>query len=102
MNGSIPTGGHDVSVDPPHQVVIVMDDGERKRRLDPSVRLPRQIEQYRILVDYILNVKDARHLRRSARAHYQRLSKYHGDFLIQAGGDVRGSEDEADEHCEER
>lgn len=82
MNGKIPPV--QASLDhalPDPQTVIVMDENERQKRLDPALRLPRQIEQYQRLVDYIQNVKDAPHLKRSLQAHFQRLIQYHAHFL---------------------
>jgi len=49
--------------------------------LPPSNRLPRQIKQYDLLVDYILNVKEAPHLKRSLDAHFKRMVRYHQRFL---------------------
>ncbi|MEP5759568.1 MAG: GIY-YIG nuclease family protein [Litoreibacter sp.] len=66
---------------PEKTVVQVVEEEERIRRLDPSVRLPRQISQYLRLVDYILTVKDAPHLKRSLSAHIARLTDYHDKFL---------------------
>ncbi len=96
MNGSIPVSTVPVAAVPPAQVVAVLEPEERARRLAPSVRLPRQIEHYQRLVDYILVVKDAAHLRRSVDAHYARLSRYHANFLHRASQPI-GSEDDADE-----
>lgn len=82
MNGKIPPAQPTLGADlPDPQTIIVMDEGERQKRLDPALRLPRQIEQYQRLVDYIQNVKDAAHLKRSLQAHFQRLIKYHDHFL---------------------
>lgn len=92
MNGSIPLSANPAAVNLPAQIVAVMDPLERERRLDPAIRLPRQIEQYQRLVDHILVVKDAPHLRRSVDAHYSRLSRYHSSFLHNATQPV-GSED---------
>lgn len=66
---------------PDKHVVQVIEEGERKSRLSPDQRLPRQIQQYSLLVDYILNVKNADHLKRSLAAHFERLVKYHTTFL---------------------
>jgi hypothetical protein len=66
---------------PDMQSVQVIDEEERLSRLRPENRLPRQISQYLILVDYILNVKDADHLKRSLDAHFDRLVSYHRSFL---------------------
>ncbi len=66
---------------PEKQPVQIIDEGERINRLTPSQRLPRQIQQYNLLVDYILTVKNAPHLKVSLDAHFQRLIKYHQTFL---------------------
>ncbi len=65
---------------PEKQEVQVIEEADRQLRLDPAQRLPRQIQQYNLLVDYILNVKDASHLKLSLEAHFQRLVKYHETF----------------------
>lgn len=65
---------------PEKQAVQVIEEADRQLRLDPAQRLPRQIQQYNLLVDYILNVKDATHLKLSLEAHFQRLVKYHETF----------------------
>ena len=59
----------------------MIEETDRQLRLDPAQRLPRQIQQYNLLVDYILTVKDATHLKRSLEAHFQRLVKFHQTFL---------------------
>ena len=95
MNGTIPRLGKGASPAPkPSQVVQVMSDAEIKARLDPSIRLPRQIEHYGRLVDHVLTVKDSPQLRRSLRAHFERLSRYHAGFLKQTGPEVVGDEDD--------
>ena len=66
---------------PPKQRVQVIEESERLDRLSPSQRLPRQIMQYLNLVDYIQTVKDENHLKRSLRAHFDRLVSYHKRFL---------------------
>lgn len=96
MNGSIPASTIEATVRDPDQRVEVMTSEERARRRDPAIRLPRQIEHYQRLVDYILVVKDAPHLRRSVDAHYVRLSRYHRSFLHRDSAPV-GSEDEKEE-----
>jgi len=59
MNGkAMPPPEQPVNV-PEKQVVRVIEEEERINRQDPALRLPRQIMQYNLLVDYILNVKDA-------------------------------------------
>lgn len=66
---------------PKKQKIQVIEEADRLLRLDPAQRLPRQIQQYNLLVDYILTVKDASHLKISLEAHFQRLVKYHQTFL---------------------
>jgi len=81
MNGkAMPPPEEPVDV-PEKQVVQVIEEDERINRRDPALRLPRQIMQYNLLVDYILNVKDAGHLKRSLDAHFERLVTYHRTFL---------------------
>lgn len=81
MNGkSMPVQAQKVYV-PEKQVIQVIEEDERINRQDPALRLPRQITQYNLLVDYILNVKDAEHLKRSLDAHFERLVRYHRIFL---------------------
>lgn len=66
---------------PKKQVVQVIEADELAQKLDPALRLPRQISQYLALVDYIQTVKDQPHLKRSLRAHFERLVRYHKKFL---------------------
>ena len=81
MNGKMMRVPKIEVVVPEKAVVQVIEDGERLKRLDPSLRLPRQIAQYHKLVDYIQTVKDEPHLKRSLAAHFDRLVKYHQTFL---------------------
>ena len=80
MNGKSLAAREDEIVWPEVQKIQVIEEEERLLRLKPAQRLPRQIQQYNLLVDYILTVKDAPHLKRSLDAHFQRLVKYHGRF----------------------
>ncbi|MGO8833788.1 MAG: hypothetical protein ACLQE9_13370, partial [Roseiarcus sp.] len=93
MNGTIPARPGSHSSVPEKQIVQVMDTTEIEGRLDPVLRLPRQIEHYGRLVDHVLVVKDSSQLRRSLRAHFERLQRYHASFLKQSGPEVVGSED---------
>lgn len=82
LNGSIPTRPVSLSFAVPEkQVVQLIPEEDRIDRLDPVLRLPRQINQYLSLVDYILTVKDGVHLKRSLEAHLERLLSYHNSFL---------------------
>lgn len=82
MNGAALTQGADPDPPPdPDQTVQVIPEAERIDRLTPDRRLARQINQYELLVDYILTVKDAPHLKKSLDAHFSRLVRYHQMFL---------------------
>ncbi|MGI4886132.1 MAG: GIY-YIG nuclease family protein [Janthinobacterium lividum] len=65
----------------PAQILQVMADEDIRVRLEPALRLPRQIEHIGRLVDHILNVKDSRQLRHSLSAHFSRLEIYRAAFL---------------------
>lgn len=81
MNGKVLPLRDVEIVEPEKQVIQVIEDTERLRRLRPDQRLERQIRQYGILVDYILTVKSAPHLKRALDAHFERLVSYHKTFL---------------------
>lgn len=81
MNGKVLESAGEVVQIPEKHVVQVIEENERLVRLSPSQRLPRQIQQYNLLVDYLLIVKNADHLKRSLEAHFDRLVKYHKTFL---------------------
>lgn len=95
MNGTIPpkTDGPFPDLSPTQKVKVMSDEDIHARR-DPALRLPRQIEHYGRLVDHVLTVKDSSQLRRSLRAHFERMMKYHRSFLQQAGPEIIGSDDE--------
>ncbi len=95
MNGSVPLPSELEPFDA-LQIAQVMDSEEIERRLEPAVRLPRQIEHYGRLVDHYLNVKDSAELRVSMEAHFERLIRYHQRFLEQVGPAPTGSEDAND------
>lgn len=98
MNGSIPalTGKPPKQIPDPTQIIQVLDEESIKVRLDPTLRLPRQIEHIGRLVDQILNVKNSAQLRRSLVAHFERLNAYRAAFLKQGPAIVR-SPGESDE-----
>ncbi len=80
MNGQTYTSNDEITV-PEKEVLQVIEEKTRLQRSLPAQRLPRQISQYLLLVDYIQNVKDATHLKRSLSAHFERLVDYHQRFL---------------------
>lgn len=94
MNGTIPANlGSPLFEIPQKSRVQILSDEEIEARRRPELRLPRQIEHYQRLVDHILTVKDSEQLRRSLRAHFERLTNYHARFLKQEGPDIVGSDD---------
>jgi hypothetical protein len=94
MNGTIPADPGNVSFTmPDRQEIQVMPSEEVEVRQHPALRLPRQVEHYQRLVDHVLNVKDSGQLRRSLRAHFERMRKYHEQFLGQLVPDIVGEEE---------
>jgi hypothetical protein len=91
MNGSIPklSGAMPASLPEPTQTLQVMSDEDIRVRLDPMLRLPRQIEHIGRLVDHVLSVKDSPQLRRSLAAHFERLDAYRQAFLKQGAPVIR-------------
>ncbi len=74
-----------LKLDAPVRVQVMSDDEIEKRR-DPALRLPRQAEHFRNLLDHMLNVKNAPELRRALKVHFSRLQKYCLDFLAATEG----------------
>jgi DNA-binding response OmpR family regulator len=60
--------------------VRMIEAEEAARRLNPSLRFPRQVRQVDQLLDVILNVKDNADQRRSLSAHIQRLRRRFAEF----------------------
>lgn len=84
VNGYAPHDVRAARVIPPPQRVAILSDDERRRRLIPAERLPRQSQHYHHLLDYILVVKRAPHLRRSLDAHFERMRRYHEHMMGRA------------------
>lgn len=72
-----------ISFGDPAQKIQVIEDAEIARRLMPRYRLPRQVQQLSSLLDYIIEVNDKSHLRRTLNAHFIRLERYYKDFQSQ-------------------
>ncbi len=93
MNGRIPPAPpNDFQIPNPVQCIQVIDDAEIALRKTPSLRLPRQAEHYGQMVSHYLTVKDSREIVRSMRAHFERLMRYHGLLLKEAGAEIVGRE----------
>ncbi|MBN1344048.1 MAG: GIY-YIG nuclease family protein [Phycisphaerae bacterium] len=82
VNGTIPSEPQPLDFHIPERVrVQVMDDKEIDARRDPTLRFPRQIQHFGILVDYILNTQDKPHLRRALNVYLERLRRYFAEFV---------------------
>ncbi len=64
----------------PDQYIDPTPNEEIKSRQRPEHRLPQQIAQFNQLMDYILMVKDAPHLRGALQVHFERLANYYKAF----------------------
>lgn len=94
MNGSVPLlAGRPTPYVEPAERIRIMSDEEIRARRTPAARLPRQIEHYGRLVDQYLVVKDSPQMSLSLDAHFERLARYHRDFLEAVGPAPSGSED---------
>ncbi len=81
MNGSVPPKISKLGFSEPECIKVqVLPDEEIASRIRPEHRLPRQIAQFNQLMDYILIVKDAAHLREALEAHFERLTNYYRAF----------------------
>lgn len=80
MNGSVPQRPVLQIPIPPHTELQVLPDEEIARRREPRYRFPRQAQQVALLLDYIIETMDKKHLRRSLHAHFERLNKYYTEF----------------------
>ena len=82
MNGKVPpTPNNPISSPPSYARVQILPDAEIAIRKRPDQRLLRQIGQFYQLMDHILMVKDAKHLRNTLAVHFMRLQKYYHEFL---------------------
>ena len=95
MNGETfkkPAGS--VIISSPLNEVQILRDEDIKARLNPAIRLPRQIEHYGQMIAHYLNVKDSAEIARSMDAHFDRLTRYHKALLQAAGAPPVGHVDE--------
>lgn len=82
VNGAIPPAHEQLPFPVPERVrVQVMADAEVQSRRNPALRLPRQIQHFNALVDYILNTQDKPHLRRAMQVYFGRLTRYFQEFI---------------------
>jgi hypothetical protein len=95
MNGSVPPKLARLPFPEPQRCrVQILPDKEIESRKRPEHRLPRQISQFNQLMDYILMVKDAAHLRGALQAHFERLTKYYHAFTAKTAEPDIEEEDE--------
>jgi len=80
MNGEVPNHPTEEVKIPDRVTVRVLPEAEQSRRKEPRYRFPRQAQQVASLLDYILEVNDKSHLRRSLHAHFERLHRYYRSF----------------------
>lgn len=89
MNGSVPYQPKPALAEAPkpEQVVQVMQDAEIKEKKDAALRLPRQAERYSEIVNHFITVKNSIQIARAMNAHFQRLTRYHGEMMKSAVGE---------------
>lgn len=85
VNGKLPTTTDIESAIPEKQIVEIMSSDERNLRLDPSRRLPRQLEHLTNLFSHILEVKNNSEQRRMLRVHFNRTKAYYENFMSSSG-----------------
>lgn len=85
VNGKIPPENNSRPNVPEKQVVPIMSEEERQLRLDPSRRLPRQLEHLTNLFSHILEVKNNAEQRRMLRVHFNRTKLYYEKFMVDSG-----------------
>ena len=82
VNGTVPlTPTQGLEKAPEPISVQILPDAAIDARRDPSIRFPRQVQQFHQLLDYILNTQDKPHLRRALDVHHRRLTRYLKQFL---------------------
>ena len=85
VNGKLPAQTGTVPGIPEKQTVAIMTEEERALRLDPSRRLPRQMEHLTNLFSHILEVKNNPEQRRMLRVHFNRTEQYYKKFMEDSG-----------------
>ena len=82
VNGTVPARPAQLLTSVPEYIQVqTLPDAAIAARRDPSVRFPRQVQQFHQLLDYILNTQDKRHLRRALAVHHGRLTRQLDRFL---------------------
>lgn len=85
VNGKLPAQSGSSPEIPNKQVVEIIPAEERSLRLDPSRRLPRQMEHLTSLFSHILEVKNNPEQRRMLRVHFNRTDAYYRKFMTDSG-----------------
>ena len=85
VNGKLPTQPEIQPEIPEMQMIAIMTEEERALRLDPSRRLPRQMEHLTSLFSHILEVKNNPEQRRMLKVHFNRTEKYYKNFMTDSG-----------------
>jgi hypothetical protein len=82
VNGTVPAlPARSLNRTAPEFKVQVLSDSVIEIRRDPTLRFPRQAQQFTQLLDYILNTQDKPHLRRALQVHHARLTRHLRSFL---------------------
>lgn len=81
VNGKLPISPEEEPLIPSKSVIQVMSAEERELRLDPTRRLPRQLDQLSGLFKHILEVKDNSEQRRMLKVHFDRTAAYYENFM---------------------
>ena len=85
VNGKLPAQSGSEPDLPEKQTIEIMTEEERALRLDPSRRLPRQMEHLTSLFSHILEVKNNPEQRRMLRVHFNRTDVYYQNFMADSG-----------------
>jgi hypothetical protein len=85
VNGKLPAQSGAAPAIPEQQIIAIMAEEERALRLDPSRRLPRQMEHLTSLFSHILEVKNNPEQRRMLRVHFNRTELYYKNFMTDSG-----------------
>jgi hypothetical protein len=85
VNGKLPPANIVQPTIPDKVVIDIMSQEEREQRLDPSRRLPRQLEHLTNLFSHILEVKNNPEQRRMLRVHFNRTKTYYQKFMSDSG-----------------
>lgn len=85
VNGKLPPPPASTPEIPDITTVQVIPEEERMLRLEPTRRLPRQMDHLSNLFGHILEVKNNSEQRRMLRVHFNRAAAYYQKFMVDSG-----------------